>query len=89
MTFIVLQLLTFCVHALHFYWDVAFTHNKVTFFDRERSSQKVSEFTQLRQLNLVEEFKPYVHGGLKVHLEENKFDSLNKAAYDLWLINKP
>ena len=60
---------------------VEFAREKETLFDRWCSSKEVGEdYHKLREVMLLEEFKNSVRREVKTHLEEQKVDTLRKAA---------
>ena len=60
---------------------VEFAHEKEVYFDRWCNSKEVgSDFEKLRQVVLIEEFKRCVREDIKTYLDEQKVDSLQKAA---------
>ena len=60
---------------------VEFAHEKDVYFDRWCNSREVdTDFEKLRQAILVEEFKRFVHDGIKTYLGEQKIENLAKAA---------
>jgi len=60
---------------------VEFARNKENLFDRWCSSKDVNkEFSKLRQLMLLEEFKNCLPSDIKTHLDERKAEDLHQAA---------
>ncbi len=59
---------------------VEFARDKGTLFDRWCSACKVTDFAELRELILIEEFKRSLPERMVVHLNEHKVRSLSAAA---------
>ncbi|KAI5627802.1 hypothetical protein C0J50_8349 [Silurus asotus] len=59
---------------------VEFAREKATLLEKWCSASGVSDFNQLKELILLEEFKSCLPEQLVVHLNEQKIDSLAKAA---------
>ena len=59
---------------------VEFARLKEQTFEEWVKAKEVDDFTKLKELILVEEFKSCLHRDLKVHLEELKLDSLQEVA---------
>ena len=60
---------------------VEFAKTKEQLYDRWCSSKKIgSDYTKLRQLLLVEEFKRCINSDVKFFLDEKKVKTLEKAA---------
>ena len=60
---------------------VGFARKKERLFDRWCVSQEVeSDFTRLRELLLIEEFKNCIPNEVKTYLDENKVETLHHAA---------
>ncbi|KAI5109380.1 hypothetical protein C0J45_0777, partial [Silurus meridionalis] len=59
---------------------VEFAREKTTLLDKWCSASGVSDFNQLKELILLEEFKSCLPEQLMVHLNEQKIDTLAKAA---------
>ncbi|KAL3979168.1 gamma-glutamyltranspeptidase / glutathione hydrolase / leukotriene-C4 hydrolase [Sarotherodon galilaeus] len=59
---------------------VEFAREKTLLFDKWLAASKVKDFAQLRELVLLEEFKTCLPENVVVYLNEQKVDSLSKAA---------
>ncbi|CAI5669799.1 unnamed protein product [Oreochromis niloticus] len=59
---------------------IEFAREKTLLFDKWLAASKVKDFAQLRELVLLEEFKMCLPENVVVYLNEQKVDSLSKAA---------